>query len=125
MATSDTKDRIRLRGIEGVGRHGVFDFEREQAQPFLVDLDLMVDLAPAGSSDALQDTVDYGELVDRVLAEIEGDPCNLIESLAERIAGLCLAYARVERAVVTVHKPKAPVVGNVADVAVSIDRSRP
>jgi dihydroneopterin aldolase len=125
MTVSDMGDRIRLRGIEGIGRHGVFDFERENGQPFLVDLDLIVDLAPAGSTDVLADTVDYGTLVDRVLAEIEGEPRNLIESLAERIAGLCLEDTRVERAVVTVHKPKAPVAGNVADVAVSIDRSRP
>lgn len=125
MTATDTRDRIRLRGIEGLGRHGVFAFEREQAQPFVVDLDLVVDLAPAGSTDALEDTVDYGGLVDRVRAEIEGEPRNLIESLAERIAGFCLEDSRVLRAVVTVHKPKAPVTGKVADVAVSIDRSRP
>ena len=125
MTTTDIRDRIRLRGIEGMGRHGVLAFEREQDQPFFVDLDLVVDLAPAGITDALEDTVDYGVLVDRVRAEIEGEPRNLIESLAERIAGFCLEDSRVRRAVVTVHKPKAPVAGNVADIAVSIDRSRP
>jgi dihydroneopterin aldolase len=124
MTTSDTRDRIRLRGIECIGRHGVFAVEREQDQPFVVDLDLVVDLAKAGSTDALEDTLDYGVLVDRVRAEVEGRPRNLIESLAESIAGFCLEDSRVRRAVVTVHKPKAPVAGNVADVAVSIDRSR-
>lgn len=124
MMTPEPVDRLLLRGIEGHGHHGVHDFERRDGQLFVVDLELVVDLGPAARADDLSRTVDYGDLAMRVRAAIESDPVDLIETLAERIAGICLGDERVRRAVVTVHKPHAPVGTTVSDVAVRIERSR-
>ena len=68
------RDRIRLSGVRGRGFHGVFDHERREGQEFVVDVELAVDLAPAGASDDLTDTVNYGAIGAAVLARIEGQP---------------------------------------------------
>ncbi len=117
-------DRIRLCGLRVHGRHGVFAFEREQGQDFLVDVDLELDLRPAAASDDVADTVHYGELAQRLVAMVAGEPVNLIETLAERLAAGCLADPRVRAATVTVHKPQAPIPHEFADVAVTVRRTR-
>lgn len=117
-------DRITLTGLRVRGRHGVFDFERDQGQDFVVDVALDLDLAPAARSDDLADTVDYGELARRLAAIVAGEPVNLIETLAERLAAACLADSRVEVATVTVHKPQAPIPHEFADVSVTVTRRR-
>ena len=117
-------DVIVLTGIEGVGHHGVFDFERRDGQTFRVDLALGLDTRPAAASDDLADTVDYGGLVQQVKTAVESDPVNLIEGVAQRIADLCLQHDLVQWATVTVHKPEAPIQATFADVAVTITRSR-
>jgi dihydroneopterin aldolase len=111
-------------GIEAFGHHGVFEFERRDGQVFRVDLVLGVDTRPAARSDDLRDTVDYGSLVTNVRTAIESDPVDLIETLAERIAGVCLADERVGWAEVTVHKPDAPIQAAFTDVTLTIVRSR-
>lgn len=115
-------DEISVTGIECWGHHGVFDFERRDGQTFVVDLALGVDTAPAAASDDLHDTVDYGSLVAAVKTAVEHDPVDLIETLAQRIADVCLGDARVDWARVTVHKPDAPVDATFADVALTITR---
>lgn len=117
-------DRITLTGITGFGHHGVFDHERRDGQPFVVDVTLGIDLGPVAASDALADTVDYGVLAKAVHADIGADPLDTIEALAGRIATTCLSDPRVVEAEVTVHKPQAPVEVPVADVAVTVIRSR-
>lgn len=117
-------DRITLRGLRAVGHHGVFDFERRQGQVFVVDAVLHVDTAPAAASDDVEDTVHYGELADRLAEAVAGEPVDLIESLAERLARVCLAQPLVERVELTVHKPSAPIEHEFKDVAVTIDRQR-
>jgi 7,8-dihydroneopterin aldolase/epimerase/oxygenase len=117
-------DHISLRGITGFGHHGVFDFERELGQRFVVDVDCAVDLRAAGASDELVDTLDYGALAQGVVDDIERDPLNLIEALADRIATTLLADERMLRTTVTVHKPQAPMPVPVADTAVTVVRSR-
>lgn len=117
-------DRVALRGLRGFGRHGVLPTERASGQPFLVDVELGLDTRPAAGSDDLARTVDYAQLADRVLALVEGEPVNLIETLAERIAAMCLTHAGVEEVQVTVHKPEAPVAVAFDDVSVTILRSR-
>ena len=117
-------DRLAVYGIEVVGHHGVFDFERREGQVFKIDLVLGVDTAPAASSDDLQDTVDYGSLVEAVRHAVETDPVDLIEKLAQRIADVCLTDSRVQWAEVTVHKPEAPIETTFSDVALTILRSR-
>ncbi len=116
-------DQIRLRGISALGRHGVLPSERVTAQPFVVDIDLEVDLAPAGRSDDLADTIDYSEVAADVVEIIHGRSVDLIEHLAERIAQRCLERPGVAATRVTVHKPQAPVGVAFDDVAVRIERS--
>jgi 7,8-dihydroneopterin aldolase/epimerase/oxygenase len=117
-------DVITLTGLRAWGRHGVYPAERAQGQPFVVDVVLELDLQPAAASDDVHDTVHYGDLAGRLVAVLEGEPVNLIETLAQRLAGECLSDARVAAATVTVHKPRAPVPHELADVAVTIRRAR-
>ncbi|MFI7542997.1 dihydroneopterin aldolase [Actinoplanes sp. NPDC049599] len=117
-------DRITLSGLRVRGHHGVFDFERRDGQDFVVDVVLELDLAQAAASDDVADTVHYGELAGRLAGIIAGEPVNLIETLAERLAAVCLADARVAAATVTVHKPQAPISHEFADVAVTVRRAR-
>lgn len=117
-------DRISLTGITGFGHHGALPHERDLGQTFVVDVSLFLDLGPAGETDALSRTVDYGHLSQRVHEAVTSDPVDLIETLAERIASLCLEEPLVDRVTVTVHKPQAPVPVTLTDVAVTIERSR-
>jgi len=118
------RDRVVLRGLRARGHHGVFDFERRDGQDFVVDAVLYLDTAPAATSDDVRDTVHYGELADRLVAVVTGEPVNLIETLAERLAGVCLAEPLVEGVELTVHKPSAPIEHEFADVAVTVTRGR-
>ncbi|MGI8646513.1 MAG: dihydroneopterin aldolase [Nocardioides sp.] len=115
-------DELTIRGLECFGHHGVFDFERRDGQLFVIDLTLGLDSMPAARSDDLQDTVDYGSLVDAVKAAVERDPVDLIETLAARIAAVCVTDHRVEWARITVHKPNAPIDATYSDVALTITR---
>lgn len=117
-------DRITLHGITGFGHHGVFDFEREQGQRFVVDVSCGLDLSAAGATDDLRQTVDYGALAASIHADIESEPVSLMESLAERVARTCLAQERVEEVEVTVAKPDAPMPVAVGSVAVTVRRRR-
>ena len=118
-------DAIRLTGLRATGHHGVFDHERADGQQFVVDLVVRLPLADAGGSDDLDRTVHYGVLAERVVAAIETGPVDLIETLAERIAGVVLGFPAVESVEVTVHKPQAPITVPFDDVSVTIERSRP
>lgn len=117
-------DRIQLTGIEAFGHHGVLDHERELGQRFVVDLVLELDLAAAARSDRLEDTIDYGALSGDVAAIVAGEPAELIETVAGRIADRALDGPAVSAVEVTVHKPGAPVPTLVHDVAVTLRRER-
>jgi dihydroneopterin aldolase len=120
-----TRDRITLTGVRVHAHHGVYDAEREHGQEFVIDVAVAVDLAAAASGDDLSRTVHYGELAEAVVAAVERDPVDLIETVAERVAAVALAYAAVDEVEVTVHKPEAPITVPFADVAVTIVRGRP
>ncbi len=117
-------DELALTGLACWGHHGVFEHERREGQQFVIDLVLGFDSAPAAASDDLSRTVDYGSLALSVKAAVEQDPVDLIETLAQRIADVCLLDSRVEWARVTVHKPDAPIDATFADVALTITRSK-
>ena len=119
------RDRLAVRGLAIHGHHGVFEHERRDGQEFVIDLVLGVDTRVAARSDELQDTVDYGTLVDEVRTAVADDPVDLIETLAQRIADVCLRNALVDTVEVTVHKPHAPIQATFEDVALTINRSRP
>ncbi len=117
-------DRIELRGVRAVGVHGVLPEERQRPQPFSVDLDLTVDLRPAGQSDDLADTVNYGVVAEAVVAEVAGPPAALLEHLAERIAArvLVITGGQVTSVTVTLHKLRPPVPIDMASAGVRITR---
>ncbi|MEV7286823.1 dihydroneopterin aldolase [Streptomyces sp. NPDC093252] len=117
-------DRVALRGLKARGHHGVFPKEREEGQTFLVDLVLGLDTRPAAADDDLEKTVHYGIVAEEVVAVVEGEPVNLIETLAERIAQVCLKHPEVQEVEVCVHKPDAPITVPFDDVTVTISRSR-
>lgn len=120
----DAVGSIRLTGLLARGYHGVYDFEREAGQDFVVDVKLELDLNRAVATDDVGDTVHYGELADRLVAIVEGEPVNLIETLADRLLAACLADPRVLGAAVTVHKPQAPVPHAFADISVTLSGRR-
>lgn len=115
-------DRIELCRLRAFGRHGVLASEQVTGQTFVVDLSLEVDLAAAGMSDDLADTVDYGTLADRVVEEVAATRFDLIEALASHLADLCLAERRVVAVTVRVAKPDAPVRADLDEVAVVLTR---
>lgn len=116
-------DRIELRGMSFHGRHGARTAEKEQAQQFVVDLEVESDTEKAGQSDQLADTVDYTKL--RAIAKeiIEGPSLNLLEALAAKIAQRALQVPGVES--VSVRVAKRPVSMQPIDsAAVHIKRTR-
>ncbi|MBQ0975768.1 dihydroneopterin aldolase [Streptomyces sp. RK31] len=117
-------DRVALSGLRARGHHGVFPKEREEGQTFLVDLVLGLDTRPAAADDDLTRTVHYGIVAEEVVAVVEGEPVNLVETLAERIAQVCLKHDVVQEVEVRVHKPDAPITVPFDDVTVTITRSR-
>lgn len=117
-----SEDRIALAGLRVRGRHGVLPEERRDGQDFVVDAVLWVDLRASAASDDVQDTVHYGELAERLAAVVAGEPVDLIETLADRLASVCLSYDLVTRAQVTVHKPDAPIAASFDDVSVTVVR---
>jgi dihydroneopterin aldolase len=116
-------DRILIRNLRVFAHHGVLPEEAVQGQVFVIDLDLALDLAPAGRSDDLNRTIDYGGLTTRVAELVAGKRRQLLEAVASDIAELALADQRVEHVRVRVTKPHAPL-GVDAEVAVEIVRSR-
>ena len=115
-------DAVRLTGLRVRGHHGVLPEERRAGQDFVVDVELALDVREAAATDDLARTVDYGTLAERLAAVVAGAPVDLLETLASRLADVCLAEGRVERATVTVHKPQAPVRVPFADVSVTVVR---
>ena len=123
-AARNTADRITLVGLRATGFHGVLAQERENGQVFLIDVTVQLSLREAGASDELAETIDYGQLASRVVAAVETDPVDLIETVAERIAALVLEDPRAQVVEVVVHKPDAPITVPFDDVTVTIVRGR-
>ncbi len=124
MMLSMTGDHLTLTGLRAFAHHGVFAEERENGQEFVLDLTVWLDLASAAKSDDLARTLHYGELAERVVAAVERDPVDLIETVAERVAALVLEHPAADSVRVTVHKPSAPITVPFSDVSVTVTRGR-
>jgi len=122
--TPHGRDLITLTGLEVFAHHGVYDFERENGQRFLLDLELHSPLAVAAATDDVAATIHYGDLATRVAEAAAADPVDLIETLAHRIAETVLEDPRIHGVRVTVHKPDAPITLGFQDVSVTIERRR-
>jgi dihydroneopterin aldolase len=116
-------DRILMEGMAFIGRHGVFPAERELGARFVVDVAMEADLSQAGTSDRLEDTVNYAHAYRLVREVVQGEPCHLIETVAERIAARLLCLERVDRVTVRVHK-RPPLEGEFESFAVEVSRGR-
>lgn len=117
-------DRIDLTGITVSASHGVLEWEQDSKQIFVIDLSIYTDHSSAVASDDIADTLDYGRLSFQVHQLVANSSFALIEKLADEIARSVLKDERVERVVVTVHKPEAPMPVSFSDVSVTVDRSR-
>ena len=116
-------DRIQLKGMTFSGRHGVSDAERSRAQDFVVTIEVETDLARAGLTDRIEDTLDY-RLVRKVARDVvEGESVHLVEALAERIAGGVLELPLVTAVSVRVAKRPASM-APIDAAAVHIRRTR-
>src|SRR5215218_186239 len=119
-------DRLLLTGLAFYGYHGVLPAERALGARFIVDIEAALDLRAAGERDDLAATVDYAAMFEEVRAIVEGPPCNLIEAVAERVAGRLLArFGPLQGVTVRVHKPGAPIPGaTFATIVVELHRTR-
>jgi 7,8-dihydroneopterin aldolase/epimerase/oxygenase len=117
-------DRLTLTGLQARAHHGVYEHERRDGQPFIIDVTAHLDLSRAADTDDVADTVHYGELAVEIVEAVERDPVDLIETVAERVAEVVLAHSAVVRVEVTVHKPEAPIPVPFTDVSVTIERGR-
>lgn len=117
-------DIIHLRGLEFYAFHGVLPEEQTLGQRFTTDLDLYMDLRPAGRSDEVKDTINYAEVYQAVRECSEGGPFRLLEHLAEQIAQTILSRFACSEVRVEVHKPQAPIPGIFQDVSVEIRREK-
>ncbi len=120
-----TSDRIVLAGMVFQARHGVHDHEKVTPQRFEVDVDLFLDLQPAGLEDDLERTLDYGRVYLTVRAIVESTTFNLIEALAEAVSHELLAdFPALEEVVVRIRKPAVQLGGPLAHAGVEIRRRR-
>lgn len=117
-------DYITITGLKFSACHGCLAFEQTTPQDFIIDARLCLDLAPAGRSDDLGQTINYAAVCDDIKAIVCGLPKNLIEALAEAIADKLLTNYPLRQVRITVHKPQAPLEENFTDVSVTIERSR-
>ncbi|QZN86058.1 2-amino-4-hydroxy-6-hydroxymethyldihydropteridine diphosphokinase [Cellulomonas sp. C5510] len=117
-------DRIRLVGVTATGYHGVFEHERREGQTFVADVTAHLDTRRAAATDDLAHTLDYGALAEQVAAVLAGEPADLVETVAERIAATVLGHHQVQAVDVAVHKPQAPITVPFADVVVEVRRDR-
>jgi dihydroneopterin aldolase len=117
-------DRIFLEGMVFQGTHGVFAEEQVTPQPFEVDVELTLNLQPAGLSDELGSTVDYGAVYDACRQIVESTRFNLIEALAEAIAHELLAGYPADEVFVRIRKPAVKLSGPFRTAGVAIRRRR-
>ena len=117
-------DEITLTGLRATAFHGVFDHERRDGQLFVIDATVYLDFAAAARTDELARTIHYGELAEEIVAAVESNPVDLIETVVERIAAVVLAHDAAVSTKITLHKPEAPITVPFDDVSVTITRHR-
>jgi dihydroneopterin aldolase len=122
---TSSRDLIEIEGLAIRAHHGVFEHERRDGQLFILDLRLALDLTPAGRSDALRDTVHYGEVIACVRRIFTHEPFNLIEAAAHHVArGILADFPLIESVRIRLRKPDAPIDEEFEHVACIIERSR-
>lgn len=118
-------DRIILEGMLFEGTHGVYEEEQRTPQPFEVDVELALNLQPAGLADDLALTIDYGRVFETCRQIVESTRFNLLEALAEAIAQELLAQFPATEVTVRIRKPKVALGGPFRAAGIEIRRRRP
>lgn len=117
-------DHISLKGLKVFAYHGVFEEEKRAGQNFYIDADLFLNLGTAGRSDDLNKSVNYGSVAETIHDFVSKECFDLIETVAEKTAIKILTeYPLIERIVLSVHKPQAPINFEFSDVSVNIERA--
>ncbi len=120
----NVSDRIFLEGMIFLGTHGVYPEEQVTPQPFEVDVELALNLQPAGLSDELALTADYSAVYDACRQIVESTRFNLIEALAEAIAHELLAGYPADEVAVRIRKPEVRLEGPLRGAGIAIRRRR-
>ena len=100
-------DTLRMRNLRFYAYHGETPEERAGGQIFEVDVEVAFDQRPSSSTDDLSQGVDSREIYRRIKQVLEGEPCNLVETVAQRVADDLLALERIDGVRVTLRKPGA------------------
>ena len=118
--------KISITGLKVYGYHGVFDFERQYGQDFVIDAWVVLPGDALTIGDDLSKTVHYGNLADAIVENVKHNPVDLIETLAQRLLDLVFNFGGgvVQQAEVTVHKPNAPIPHEFEDVSVTVGAVR-
>jgi dihydroneopterin aldolase/D-erythro-7,8-dihydroneopterin triphosphate epimerase len=117
-------DKIYIRDLALRTIIGIFPEERTKRQDVVVNVEMEVDShAPAAASDDIEDATDYKSITKHLINHVEGSSYNLIETLAERCAEICLSTSAVKKVKVTIDKPGA--LRFARSVAVEVLRERP
>lgn len=118
-------DKIMMNQMEFYGYHGLFPEENKLGQRFHVDVELLLDLQKPGTSDCMEDSIDYGHVYELIKSIVEGEAKNLVEAVAEQIADKLLGTFGILKACnVRVTKPDPPIPGHYQSVAVEIFREK-
>jgi dihydroneopterin aldolase len=117
-------DRILLDNMIFQGKHGLLEAERNETQPFEVDVELHLDLSRAGMTDDIAETVDYRTVFDICRRVVENTSCHLLEALAETLAAELVARVDADEIVVRIRKPYVALPGEIESSGVEIVRSR-
>tara|TARA_Y100000590_G_scaffold345834_1_gene395757 strand:+ start:1621 stop:1977 length:357 start_codon:yes stop_codon:yes gene_type:complete len=116
-------DKIRILNLKLMGRHGVYGFEKEHVKQFEVDIEMFKYLSVAGKSDNLEDTVDYNDVVTLVADIFSAKNYDLLEAVGESICNNLLSTYPIEKVVVRVRKPHAPIQAEFDTVEVELVRT--
>ncbi|MGH8495115.1 MAG: dihydroneopterin aldolase [Gammaproteobacteria bacterium] len=115
-------DTIFLRELTVEAVIGIQEWERRVRQIVKIDLEMSVDARRAAATDSIADTLNYKRVAKRLIEFVSGSEFQLVETLAERIAGIVLDEFAVARVCVTVNKPGA--IRGATDVGIRIERRR-
>lgn len=117
-------DKVVIKGLRVFGYHGIHKEERERGQNFTVDVEVGLDLRRPGETDRIEDTLDYDQLVMDIQSIVSKEQFNLLEGLAERIAGLTLQRGPAQSVRVRIAKTDPPIDADIEMVGVEVLRTK-
>ena len=115
-------DSIHINNLKIPARHGVYEFEKSKDSIFEIDLELYCNLEKAGGSDNLIDTLDYQDIVCFTNEEFTKKRYKLVEAVAESVCRRLLKEFQIEKVVIRVRKPHAPIKADFKNVEVELTR---